>query len=451
MVALTFRRMLCVLLLTLPASAADYPSLLRRVELNDGDQIVFLGDSITHQCLYTQYVEDFFYTRFPNQRFKFHNSGVGGAKAWDALQRFERDVAAYKPKYVTVLLGMNDGTYQPFNQEIFDTYTSDMVELIERIESSGAVPILMTPTMFDARAARSGRRKRDPQTIALYNSVLAYYGTWLREVATEQGHGFIDMYSLLNQLTTEQRKTAPEFTMIRDAIHPDAPGQLVMAYALIDGLGLRGGISNIRIQPGRDGRPAASTSGGKLTELSMTPEQVEFTWHAQSLPWVLPEEASAAVDLLKLGHRASREALEIHGLQPGTYELTIDGQAIGRFSSIALERHIELQSNTGTPQYKQALEIAELNRIRNAGPVRNLRNEWRVFQQLARLERQAGDQPDDNQKKQLSDLRTRWDGAEDRIRKHEAEAQQMEDRIFERNQPQVRRYVLKRVKPERKK
>ncbi|MEM0970129.1 MAG: GDSL family lipase, partial [Verrucomicrobiota bacterium] len=28
----------------------------------DGDCIVFLGDSITHQCLYTQYLENFFLT-----------------------------------------------------------------------------------------------------------------------------------------------------------------------------------------------------------------------------------------------------------------------------------------------------------------------------------------------------------------------------------------------------
>ncbi|MEQ9069919.1 MAG: GDSL-type esterase/lipase family protein, partial [Gimesia chilikensis] len=81
---------------------------LSKMELQTGDSIVFLGDSITHQCLYTQYVEDFFYTRYPKMRLKFHNAGVGGAKAWDALARFDRDVAAYHPKYVTVLLGMND-------------------------------------------------------------------------------------------------------------------------------------------------------------------------------------------------------------------------------------------------------------------------------------------------------------------------------------------------------
>jgi len=225
--------LVAALLPSLTAAADDLRSPVAKLELEAGDSIVFLGDSITHQCLYTQYVEDYFYTRFPHMRLKFHNSGVGGAKAWDALERFDRDVAAYKPKYVTVLLGMNDGRYQPYNEEIFQTYYKDMTELIARLKATGATPILMTPTMFDARAARMRNPKRNPASTALYNSVLTYYGTWLREVAVESGFGFVDMYGPLNNLTLGQRKTDPKFTMIRDSVHPDPPGQLVMAYAIL--------------------------------------------------------------------------------------------------------------------------------------------------------------------------------------------------------------------------
>ena len=74
----------------------EFKKLAPDIELNDGDNFVFLGDSITHQCLYTQYVEDYFYTRFPAKRIHFHNSGVGGDRASDALARFDDDVAAFK-------------------------------------------------------------------------------------------------------------------------------------------------------------------------------------------------------------------------------------------------------------------------------------------------------------------------------------------------------------------
>ena len=57
------------------------------LDLQDGDTFVFLGDSITHQCLYTQYVENFFYTRYPDRKIHFHNAGVSGDRAGDALAK----------------------------------------------------------------------------------------------------------------------------------------------------------------------------------------------------------------------------------------------------------------------------------------------------------------------------------------------------------------------------
>jgi lysophospholipase L1-like esterase len=379
-------------------------------------------------------------------RLKFHNSGVGGAKAWDALERFDRDVAAYKPKYVTVLLGMNDGRYQPYDEEIFQTYRRDMTKVIERIKQTGATPILMTPTMFDSRAARMTKRKRDPEMLALYNSVLAYYGTWLREVAVESGYGFVDMYSPLNNLTLQQRKTEPNFTMIRDSVHPDPPGQLVMAYSIIDQMGLRGPVSNIRITRQGNGKLRAQAGRGKLTDLKGDENGVSFTWQAESLPFVLPEEAQVGAELLHLGHRMSREGLEVHGLAPGRYELSIDGEVVGTYASLQLERHIELQENGKTPQHKQALAVAELNKQRNDGPVKLLRNEWRIFQQYSRLAAQLKEDPaNEKLKEQVADLEKRLEGREERIKQHEQAALAIEDKIFKQNQTQSHKYELKKA------
>ncbi|MEE9141354.1 MAG: SGNH/GDSL hydrolase family protein, partial [Gammaproteobacteria bacterium] len=316
----------CLFALRTGAAEPEFKPPLAKLELNNGDSIVFLGDSITHQCLYTQYVEDYFFTRFPKLRLRLHNAGVGGAKAWDALERFDRDVAAYKPKYVTVLLGMNDGRYQPYDEETFRTYHRDMTRLIGRIKAIGATPILMTPTMYDSRAARLRQRPNRPnpaQRLEFYNSVLAYYGTWLREVAVESGFGFVDMYSPLNNFTLTTRKTNPNFTMIRDAVHPDPPGQVVMAYAILSDLGLPRQVSNIRLLTSKNGKPIPRVSGGKISNLNFTDNRVEFTWIASSLPWVVPEEAQPGAILAKLGHRMSREALEVHGLENGQYELSI--------------------------------------------------------------------------------------------------------------------------------
>ncbi|MGZ0168165.1 MAG: SGNH/GDSL hydrolase family protein [Planctomycetales bacterium] len=418
---------------------------LKKIDLQDGDSFVFLGDSITHQCLYTQYVEDFFYQRMPHIRLKFHNSGVGGARAWDALARFDEDVAAYKPKYVSVLLGMNDGTYRSYDQATFDAYHRDMTAVVEKIVAAGATPILMTPTMYDSRASRMFPRKGRIYSDGLlnqYNSVLTYYGTWLRGVAVENGYGFVDMWGPLNNLTFNARKTDPAFTMIKDAVHPDAPGQVVMAVAMVDDLGLKAPLSNIRLQLYGKSGPKSTSMGGTVSDLKKTESGVEFTWLAKGLPWVLPEETAIGVNLTKLGHKNSREGFEVHGLAAGRYELSIDGTVVGTYGSEQLSRHVELQANDKTPQYQQALKVAHLNRERNSGPVRNLRNEWRVFQRYARDKRDA---TTDAERESVAEWEKRVEGLAERVAGHTAEAKKIEDQIFAVNQPVARKYVLSRV------
>jgi lysophospholipase L1-like esterase len=434
------------------AKPAAPPAPLAKLELADGDSIVFLGDSITHQRLYTQYVEDYFYTRMPHLRLKLHNAGVGGARAWDALQRFDKDVAAYTPKYVTILLGMNDGTYRPYDEATFQTYRTDMTQLLQQLEAIGAKPIPMTPTMYDARANRIGAKPRDPASNELYNSVLAYYGTWLRDVAQEHGYGFVDMWGPLNNLTLQERKKDPKFTLIADAVHPGPDGQLVMAMAIVNDLGLPKSVSRITLDLAAKGKQQAKATGGKVSALEVTSDGIAFTWAANSLPWVVPPAAQKGAKLANLGHRLSQESLEVHGLAAGKYTLTIDGVEVGQYTAAALERHVELQSNDKTPQYQQALQVALLNQQRNEGPtgrdgpIAKLRGEWSQFQGFARARRTVQEQPNNEEaKKQLAALEQKIAGMDDRVAEANAAAKAIEDQIFEVNQPKPRRYVLKRV------
>lgn len=428
--------------------ATVFPSVPTKIDLQDGDTFVFLGDSITHQRLYTQYVEDFFYQRFPDRRINFHNAGVGGARAWDALARVSQDVLQYKPRYVSILLGMNDGSYQPFNPDIFATYSKDMTNLVSQLKEGGATPILMSPTMFDSRAARirvNPRRPRSPEMLAQYNSVLAYYGRWLQEQAVESGLSYVDMFGPLNDLTVEAREKDSSFTLIKDAIHPDPPGQIVMAFAMIDDLGLRKGLSNIRIQPSPKGF-RANSSGGKVSNIKAVEDMIEFDWTATGLPWVLPPEAQVGVDMLRLGHKASKEGLEVHGLSPGTYELLIDGVSVGNYTDVSLSRHIELQANDKTPQYQQALKVAMLNKKKNEGPVKQLRDSWRVFQSWARHSRDLKTQPNNAELvKVIAKEHKRLANLEQQVSDAKAAAMKIEDEIYKANQPVTRHFVLKKV------
>jgi len=423
--------------------APQFKPLVAKLDLKDGDTVVFLGDSITHQCLYTQYVENYFYTRYPKLRVHFHNAGVGGDRAADALTRFEEDVAAYQPKYVTILLGMNDGTYRDFDKGVFDTYQAGMSTILDKIAALGATAIPMTPTMFDTRAKRLLNDHQEPRN-TYYNGVLALYGQWLREQAEVRGLGFVDMYSPLNNLTATQRKTKPDWTMIADGVHPGAVGQTVMAVAVIENIVARSQVSQIVLAP-KNGQVAATAANGTVTDLLSSEDKVSFTFAANALPWVLPPDTAEGAKLTALGHRYSNERLTVRNLKPGKYTLSIDGTSVAEVTDGQLAFGVELENNDKTPQYQQALKVALLNKQRNDTAYRPLRDQYGQLKskrrELAKLDATA---PEYAAKK--TDFET-WSTAQKaKVAELLAAAKTLENQIYKENQPQPRRYELVLVK-----
>jgi len=425
--------------------APEFKPILAGMDLKDGDTLAFLGDSITHQCLYTQYVEDYYYTRYPERRIHFHNSGVGGDRAVDALARFDEDVAAFKPKYVTILLGMNDGSYTRFEPPVFETYEKGMTELLDKIAALGAAAVPMTPTMHDARAARL-RKPAEPRD-TYYNAVLAFYGTWLREIAGQRGLGFVNMWAPLNDLTMQERKKNPNFTLIKDAVHPDAPGQVVMAVALLNDMVPRSTVSGIfvRQQP-KTGKYAVVGINGKAADLQAGDDKISFTFKANALPWVLPTEAADGYKLTHAGHRHSNEKITVGNLKPGKYELRIDGDPVGAYTDAQLAFGVELEGNDKTPQYQQALKVAMLNKERNDKAVRPLRDLWvkpkLMRRQVAMLEQQGNK---DAAAAKRAEIEKFLAGFKPAAAEKIALAKQFEEQIYRTNQPVARKYELTRM------
>jgi len=431
---------------TLSAQDREFPPPLKTIQLDDGDTFVFLGDSITHQCLYTQYFEDYFFTRYPDRRIRFHNSGVGGDRVGDALIRFQRDVAHYKPKYVSILLGMNDGRYQAFDQETFDVYREGMMELIRRIRDLGATPILMHPTMFDSRAAYLRNPRTPTERATYYNGVLAYYGAWLREVAYRDGLGYVDMYSWLNLLTFTRRKEDPKFTVIPDAVHPGPAGQAVMAAAMVRDLSLPTRVWTAHVAISADSPRVVAAEQCEISDLQLSDGRLSFILRTAALPWILPDEAQPGARLVQLGHRFARETLRVSGLKPGLYELRANGTRVGRFRAARLGVGLELQDRPAWPLHQQAKKVAELNKARNEQAVRPLRNLWSAKKRLRLVEAALQQNPDDQRlKNQAASLRKRLTDFEQQIEQLEAKSDEFLAKIYQQNQPEPITITLERI------
>jgi lysophospholipase L1-like esterase len=213
-----------------PALRAEGPFAIK-----EGDRIVFYGDSITDQRLYTTFVETFIVTRFPTLNVTFVHSGWGGDRVTGGGggridHRLERDVFAYKPSVVTVMLGMNDASYRPFDQKIFDVYAKGYEHLVESLKSN--VPnvriTLIQPSPFDDVT-------RKPNFEGGYNQVLKRYGEFVKQLAEKEGAGVADLNTSVVAALEKAKgiDASGAQGLIADRVHPGPAGQLLMAEALL--------------------------------------------------------------------------------------------------------------------------------------------------------------------------------------------------------------------------
>src|SRR5580698_10650051 len=83
----SFNKLACVLYVAL---ACGISATAGEFLIHDGDRIVFLGDSITEQRLYTTYIEAYALSRHPTWTLTFRNTGWGGDTSW-LRQRYHTD------------------------------------------------------------------------------------------------------------------------------------------------------------------------------------------------------------------------------------------------------------------------------------------------------------------------------------------------------------------------
>jgi hypothetical protein len=317
-----------------------------------------------------------------------------------------------------------------------------MSYLMDRITELGATAILMGPSMYDSRVSQN----RPPSWIAknpdqvrdvtrYYSGVLAFYGAWVRDRASDRGMGYVELLSVMNDLTERKRAEDPEFTMIPDAVHPNAVGHAVMAAALIEQMNLGTEVSSVRLSLAPDGAWKSSVSNSMIENLEGSPERVSFRHRSNSLPWVLPEEAREGLRLYGASSRLNRELLQVAGLQPGRYQLAIDDVPIAVYGYDELAAGIELQDQGGTPQCQQAMEIAAINKERNDKVIHPLRNLWLSL----RTQRNHPETPEGL--KAYEEWKATFDQQTAELEKRSKE---YVDRIYELNQPRWHSYSIVR-------
>ena len=351
-----------LLLLQALPSHAEQPFALKQ-----NDTLVFYGDSITDQRLYTMLTEFFIVTRYPKLNINFVDSGWGGDRVTGggggAIDtRLARDVIAYHPTVMTIMLGMNDGNYAKHTDANDAVYYAGFHHIIDSVRKS--IPnlriTLIGPSPFDD-VTRPLTLQPDG-----YNAVLVRYSDYLKDYADKSKLGYADLNTGVVAMLKRANDTDPARAqkIIPDRVHPSLAGHLIMAEELLKAWNARPIVSAVTIDAAAG--KVGETKFSNVTELHAG---VPLSWTETDEALPLPFADLLAADndkLLDLAIHSSdviealnQQPLRVTSLAAGHYKLDIDSNTVGTFSEAELAQGINL-ATLATPMSKQAMNVRDL-------------------------------------------------------------------------------------------
>lgn len=378
------RRMLVFIVLTLAGSpATSNANAVGRFFLHNGDRVCFYGDSITEQRFYAVAVETYAITRFPKLKVDFVDSGVAadrvtGGWAGPIDVRLKRDVYPFKPTVVTIMLGMNDASYRPFNAKIFDTYKKGYEHLVDALQKHlpGVRIVILGPSPFGPPPLANIKHR----FAGGYNGVLQRYDEFDKQLAAKDHLYYVDFNAPMLAVIKKLQATQPRFAsqVVPGRVHPSAAGQLLMAEALLKLWNAPATVTKVALSGGN----VKLADNTRVTNLQATDGSIRWTQLDGSLPfpmlslhevwpqfppengWQAPQPKFSFVNpsaeaIIHAGHiyrQLDQEELQVTGLTAKSYKLSINGQPVGTFSAAALASGINL-ARYRTPMLLQAYHV----------------------------------------------------------------------------------------------
>jgi lysophospholipase L1-like esterase len=344
--------LLLLLLLAIPWLApAQQPA------LHDGDRVAFYGDSITAQRYYTRFVEDIFLTRYPHLHIDFFNAGVpgdtvNGGYTGDTPTRLKRDLFPHQPTVVTIMLGMNDGYYMPFDQKYLDIYENGYRGLLNSIQTTlpAARITLLSPTPYDELTHGT--------EFPHYSEVVARHAAFVKEFSASSHLGFSDFFASITDLTTAgmQKNPALASLLIPDRIHPSEAAHWIMAAQLARTWGVSPIVSSVHLDAHEPSIIAAENT--HISGLAITAGALKWTQTDDALPLPLDLNNGLIQFVLSISDLAQmdQQLLRIDHLAAPRYSLKIDGRVIATLRREELAAGVNLALYS-TPMLSQAREV----------------------------------------------------------------------------------------------
>ncbi|UCH64085.1 MAG: SGNH/GDSL hydrolase family protein [Fidelibacterota bacterium] len=207
------------------------------VDLQSGDRIIFLGDSITMQGDqpggYVTIVRDTLTARHPDLGLEIIGAGISGNKVPNLQDRLHRDVLSKEPTIVFIYIGINDvwHSLKPQGGTPRNRYETGLRSILSRITGSGARAVLCTPSVIGERY--DGANSLD--------TMLDEYSTASRQVARELEIPLLDLRkAFIRYLRNHNPDNLEKGILTYDGVHLNEAGNRLVAGEVLWTLGERG-------------------------------------------------------------------------------------------------------------------------------------------------------------------------------------------------------------------
>jgi lysophospholipase L1-like esterase len=241
-------------------------------------------------------------------------------------QRLERDVYSEKPTVVTIMLGMNDGSYRATTPEIESTYVKGYEHILESIHehAPAARVTLLGPSPYDDVTA--------PLTFpGGYNAVMLHFADLDRDLAQKYGAAFTNLNPPVVAAIEKAQVLNPQIAklLLPDRVHPDPIAHWIMAETLLKGWNAPALVSSVTIDAAAG--KVIDAQNSMVEPVAKDNGTLRWTEIENGLPLPLIASNATQALLLKLTdiqQALNQEPLRVTGLEAGQYKLTIDNDEL---------------------------------------------------------------------------------------------------------------------------
>ena len=209
------------------------------MKIEQGSKLIFIGDSITdcnrsrpvgegrldeaYGSGYVNLVRGLLAAQYPDQAIRVMNMGISGNTVRDLKGRWEEDVMAHEPDWVSIMIGIND-VWRSFDEYLnpdvsvgIYEYERTLKALVGMTKDKVEGIVLMTPFFLEPRKDDVMRMVTDS------------YGHVVAKVAKENGCVFVDTQKAMDRIMSY----IPSASIAWDRVHPDVKGHMTIALEFV--------------------------------------------------------------------------------------------------------------------------------------------------------------------------------------------------------------------------